>query len=181
MIQMAHNRFQQATANRPRVSSRLMSLIIDAPAFKGGTHHGGLVGIDGYRNPQPAISRKHRQQAPQLFGFRRMVWPPGAKTRRRIENIGPCLQLLCAMPIARSTSHPVPSPENESGVRLTMPMMSGRASGSLNKAAVKFSMAEKKSRERTPGLVLEYADQAGAGALGSAPGESLGAEGRGVL
>jgi len=42
-------------------------------------------------------------------------------------------------------------------------------------------MAEMKNRERTPGLVLEYADQAVAGALGSAPGESLGAEGRGVL
>lgn len=38
-----------------------------------------------------------------------------------------------------------------------------------------------KSREPTPGLAMYRADQAVAGALGSAPGESLGADGREAL
>ena len=42
-------------------------------------------------------------------------------------------------------------------------------------------MAEMKNREMAPGLAMEGAVQAVAGALGSAPGESLGADGCGAL
>ena len=114
-----------------------MSLIIDAPGRNRLRITSGLQVSTETGTGHRRKLLQHRQHPPQLFlGADRRR----AGTRRfaaDVEDVGALLDQAPRMVIARLRVEKQPPSENESGVTLTTPMISGRSSGSNEAASMK--------------------------------------------